>query len=114
MLFDQRPWGSFTVLDESESYKVKRIEVLPEKRLSYQRHERRSEHWMVVAGTAKVTLDGREILVETGGTVDIPAGSAHRIENVGAEKMVFIEIQRGAYFGEDDIQRLEDDYGRAK
>ena len=114
MTFDQRPWGSYTVLDESGSYKVKRIEVLPEKRLSYQRHERRSEHWMVVAGTAKVTLDGRELIVEAGGAVDIPAGSAHRIENVGKEKMVFIEIQRGSYLGEDDIQRLEDDYGRAK
>ena len=114
MLFDQRPWGCFTVLDETDGYKVKRIEVLPEKRLSYQRHERRSEHWMVVAGTAKVTLDGRESILENGATVDIPAGSAHRIENVGREKMVFIEIQRGTYFGEDDIQRLEDDYGRTK
>jgi mannose-6-phosphate isomerase len=112
MLFDQRPWGSFTVLDEGSGYKVKRIEVLPQKRLSYQKHKKRSEHWMVVAGTAKVTLDGREIVVPTGNTVDIPIGAAHRIENVGDQKLIFIEIQRGVYLGEDDIERLQDDYGR--
>ena len=112
MLYDQRPWGSFTILDEAENYKVKRIEVLPKKRLSYQRHERRAEHWMVVAGVAKVTLDGREITVTAGGTVDVPIGAAHRIENVGNDMLIFIEIQRGTYLGEDDIQRLQDDYGR--
>jgi mannose-6-phosphate isomerase len=112
MQSDERPWGSFTVLDEAAGYKVKRIEVLPAKRLSYQRHEQRSEHWMVVAGVAKVTLDGRELNVVTGGTIDVPIGAAHRIENVGQEKLVFIEIQRGVYLGEDDIQRLQDDYGR--
>jgi mannose-6-phosphate isomerase len=114
MMQEQRPWGSFTVLDESDSYKVKRIEVLPQKRLSYQRHEQRAEHWMVVAGEAKVTLDGRDIRVVTGGVVDVPIGAAHRIENVGAGSLIFIEIQRGSYFGEDDIQRLQDDYGRLK
>jgi len=112
MLFDQRPWGTFTVLDEAPGYKVKRIEVLPSKRLSYQKHEKRSEHWMVVAGSAKVTLEGREITIPTGGTIDVPVGAAHRIENVGNENLVFIEIQRGTYLGEDDIQRLQDDYGR--
>jgi mannose-6-phosphate isomerase len=110
--YDERPWGSFTVLDEGSTYKVKRIEVHPQKRLSYQKHEHRAEHWMIVAGTAKVTLDGRELHRSTGDTIDVPAGSAHRIENVGSEKLVFIEIQRGAYLGEDDIQRLQDDYGR--
>jgi mannose-6-phosphate isomerase len=112
MVYDERPWGSFTVLDEAENYKVKRIEVLPQKRLSYQKHEQRSEHWMVVAGAAKVTLDGCEINVATGQTVDVPVGAAHRIENVGSDKLIFIEIQRGSYLGEDDIQRLQDDYGR--
>jgi mannose-6-phosphate isomerase len=112
MLHDERPWGSFTVLDEGQTYKVKRIEVLPQKRLSYQKHTKRSEHWMVVAGSARVTLDGREITVNAGGTIDIPIGAAHRIENVGSERLVFIEIQQGTYFGEDDIQRLQDDYGR--
>jgi mannose-6-phosphate isomerase len=112
MIYEERPWGSFTVLDEADNYKVKRIEVLPLKRLSYQKHTHRSEHWMVVNGTAKVTLDGKEITVQTGGVVDVPAGAAHRIENIGSEKLVFIEIQRGPYLGEDDIQRLQDDYGR--
>jgi mannose-6-phosphate isomerase len=111
-VYDERPWGNFTVLDEGEGYKVKRIEVLPGKRLSYQRHAQRAEHWMVVQGTAKVTLDGREILLNAGGVVDIAIGAAHRIENPGDVKMVFIEIQRGSYLGEDDITRLEDDFGR--
>ena len=113
-LFDQRPWGSFTVLDEGEGYKVKRIEVLAGKRLSYQRHARRAEHWMVVAGAARVTLDGGDIVVGCGETVDIPVGAAHRIENAGADTLVFIEIQRGDYLGEDDITRLEDDFGRVE
>ena len=111
-LFDRRPWGSFTVLDEGPTFKVKRIEVLPSKRLSYQRHARRAEHWMVVEGAAKVTLDGAELTVGCGETVDIPVGAAHRVENPGAGPLVFIEIQRGDYLGEDDIVRLEDDFGR--
>lgn len=109
---DERPWGNFTVLDESDNYKVKRIQVLPQKRLSYQMHSMRAEHWMVVGGKAKVTLDGREIVLSPGDTVDVPAGVAHRIENIGGENLIFIEIQRGSYLGEDDIQRLQDDYGR--
>ena len=113
-LFDRRPWGSFTVLDEGEGFKVKRIEVLPGKRLSYQRHARRAEHWFVVAGAARVTLDGGESLVRRGEAVDIPVGSAHRVENPGEVLLVFIEVQRGDYLGEDDITRLEDDFGRAK
>jgi mannose-6-phosphate isomerase len=112
MKVEERPWGSFTVLDEGAGYKVKRVEVLPQKRLSYQKHTRRSEHWMVVQGVAKVTLDGAEINLATGGVTDIPIGAAHRIENPGSEKLIFIEIQRGAYLGEDDILRLQDDYGR--
>src|SRR5687767_9653544 len=111
-IYDERPWGSFTVLDEGEGWKVKRIEVLPGKRLSYQKHARRSEHWFVVEGTAKVTLDGEEIILKTGETVDISVGTAHRVENPGEELTVFIEIQRGDYLGEDDIERLEDDFGR--
>ena len=110
---DRRPWGSYTVLDEADGYKVKRIEVLPGKRLSYQKHSRRSEHWMVVQGTARLTLDGDERTVRTGETVDVAVGAAHRIENPGTELLVFIEIQRGDYLGEDDIVRLQDDFGRA-
>jgi glycosyltransferase involved in cell wall biosynthesis/mannose-6-phosphate isomerase-like protein (cupin superfamily) len=111
--FDQRPWGSFTVLDEGPGYKVKRIEVLPGKRLSYQKHSRRAEHWIIVSGTARVTLDDKEHLLEAGQTIDVPVGAAHRVENPGQDLLVFIEIQRGDYLGEDDIVRLQDDYGRA-
>jgi mannose-6-phosphate isomerase len=111
--FDHRPWGSFYVLDEGEGYKVKRIEVLPGKRLSYQKHSRRAEHWFVVAGTAKVTLNGETILVETDRAIDIKIGDAHRVENPSEnETLIFIEVQRGDYLGEDDIVRLEDDFGR--
>jgi len=112
-LFEERPWGSFTILDEGENYKVKRLEVLPGKRLSYQRHSRRSEHWFVVRGIAKVTLNDSEILVRAGEALDVPIGAAHRIENgPDGEKLVLIETQTGDYFGEDDIERLDDDFGR--
>ena len=110
--FDRRPWGTFTVLDEGDTFKVKRIEVLPGKRLSYQKHAQRAEHWVVVEGTAKVTLDDRDITVQAGEAIDIPIGSAHRVENTGDELLVFIEVQRGSYLGEDDIIRLQDDFGR--
>jgi mannose-6-phosphate isomerase len=109
---DQRPWGSYTVLDDEPTFKVKRIEVLPGKRLSYQRHARRSEHWFIVHGHARVTLDGVERDVTSGDTVDIPVGTDHRIQNPSDELVVFVEVQHGDYFGEDDIVRLEDDYGR--
>jgi mannose-6-phosphate isomerase len=112
-LFDRRPWGTFTVLDEGKNYKVKRIEVLPRKRLSYQKHARRAEHWMIVEGQAKVTLNDEEIILGVGETVDIPVGAAHRVENPQDEPLVFIEIQRGDYLGEDDIVRLQDDFNRA-
>ena len=111
--YDKRPWGSFTVLDEDSTYKVKRIEVLPGKRLSYQQHSRRAEHWYVVSGKAKVTLNGVEILVKTGEAIDIGRGDAHRVENPEPDALlVFIETQTGDYFGEDDIVRLDDDFGR--
>jgi mannose-6-phosphate isomerase len=111
--FDRRPWGTFTVLDEGEGFKVKRIEVLPGKRLSYQKHSQRAEHWVVVQGTARVTLDDQEIMVPTGQAIDIAIGAAHRVENPGGEILVFIEVQRGSYLGEDDIVRLQDDFGRS-
>jgi mannose-6-phosphate isomerase len=110
--FDRRPWGTYEVLDEGELFKVKRIEVLPGKRLSYQKHSKRAEHWFVVSGQAKVTLDDHEIIVTAGNAIDIPIGAAHRVENDGAEVLVFIEVQRGTYLGEDDIVRLHDDFGR--
>jgi len=111
--FDRRPWGSYTVLEEDRGFKVKRIEVLPGKRLSYQKHAQRAEHWFVVEGTAKVTLDDREITVRAGEAIDIPIGAAHRVENPDDGNLVFIEVQRGSYLGEDDIVRLQDDYGRS-
>jgi len=112
--FDRRPWGTFTVLDEADGFKVKRIEVLPGKRLSYQKHAQRAEHWMVVQGTAKVTLNDEDITVPAGKAIDIAVGAAHRVENQGEETLVFIEVQRGGYLGEDDIVRLQDDFGRAE
>jgi mannose-6-phosphate isomerase len=110
---DDRPWGSYTVLDDASNYKVKRIEVLPGRRLSYQRHALRAEHWFIVAGTAEVTLDGQAEHLVAGSAIDIPTGAAHRIANSGEDGLIFIEIQHGDYFGEDDIERLEDDFGRA-
>ena len=112
--FDQRPWGSFTVLDEGEGFKVKRIEVLPGKRLSYQQHAQRAEHWVVVQGRARVTLDGQDVIVMPGQAVDIAIGTAHRVENPDETPLVFIEVQRGSYLGEDDIVRLQDDFGRVE
>ncbi len=111
---NRRPWGSFTVLEEKDKYKVKRIEVLPGRRLSYQRHEKRAEHWMVVGGKARVTLGGDEVDLMEGKAIDIPRGANHRIANPGPDSLTFIEIQTGNYFGEDDIVRLEDDYGRSE
>ena len=109
---ERRPWGSYTILEEREAYKVKRIEVLPAKRLSYQRHQKRDEHWVIVEGEALVTVEGKDIPLSPGGSVDIPRMAAHRILNPGKSLLVFIEVQKGDYFGEDDIIRREDDYGR--
>ncbi len=112
--FSERPWGNYTVLsDEAQDHKVKRIVVLPGKRLSLQLHAKRAEHWFIVAGTAQVTVDGTVTELAPGQAIDIPMGAAHRIANEGAEDVVFIEVQRGTYFGEDDIVRIEDDFGRA-
>lgn len=109
---DRRPWGYYTVLADESDHKVKRIVVYPGERLSLQRHRRRAEHWYLLAGEATVTLDGREIPMGKGEALDIPRGSAHRLQNIGPTETVFIEVQTGDYFGEDDIERLSDDYGR--
>jgi mannose-6-phosphate isomerase len=111
--YDERPWGSYTVLDDvKDDHKVKRIVVTPDRRLSYQTHKFRAEHWYVVSGIATVVLDGETRELKPGESVDIPIGAAHRCENHGEEPVVFIEVQHGTYFGEDDIVRLEDDFGR--
>lgn len=107
-----RPWGKYEVLADHPTYKVKSITVRAGHRLSYQRHARRSEHWFVVEGTGSVTLDGEINSIQPGSTIDIPAGACHRIENTGSIDLVFVEVQHGDYFGEDDIERLDDDYGR--
>jgi mannose-6-phosphate isomerase len=108
----ERPWGSWHVLDIGPGFKVKRIEVRPGHRLSYQTHDQRSEHWCVVRGTATCLVDGVTVTVQLGETLDVPTGTPHRISNVHDQDLTIIEIQRGAYLGEDDIVRLEDDYGR--
>ncbi len=108
----QTPWGTWEVLLDEKSCKVKKITVLPGKRLSYQKHFKRQEHWMIVEGTALVTLNDVDRILETGQYIDIPQEASHRIANPSDTPMVFIEIQRGTYFGEDDIVRLQDDYGR--
>ncbi len=106
------PWGRWVVIGEGDAFKVKKIEVLPGERLSYQKHSRRQEHWYVVSGKARVILDGAEHLLDAGGSIDIGRGALHRIENPGRETVVVIEVQTGEYFGEDDVVRIEDDYGR--
>ena len=110
---DHRPWGHYVVLADEPDHKVKRIVVYPGKRLSLQSHSRRSEHWHIVSGEALVTRDDERILLKAGESVDIPLEAKHRIENPGTEDIVFVEVQRGDYFGEDDIVRYEDDFGRA-
>ncbi len=110
---DERPWGSYEVLVDAPDHKVKQILVKPGKRLSLQKHARRSEHWFVVRGSGVVMLDGAPVKVGPGVAVDIALGASHRIENTGAADLVFVEVQHGEYFGEDDIVRLEDDFGRA-
>ncbi|WEX08336.1 mannose-1-phosphate guanylyltransferase/mannose-6-phosphate isomerase [Chelativorans sp. AA-79] len=108
-----RPWGTYTVLEEGDRFKIKRIEVKPGARLSLQAHHHRSEHWVVVSGTAKVVNGEREILLSTNESTYIPCGHKHRLENPGILPLVLIEVQSGEYLGEDDIVRFDDVYGRA-
>ncbi len=109
---EQRPWGNFTVLADEKNYKIKRIEVNPHGRLSYQFHHKRSEVWTIIEGVAHITLDGEEKVYLPGQTVIIPVLAKHRVENKGDEALVFVEVQHGEYFGEEDIVRIEDDYNR--
>jgi len=109
---EKRPWGEFFILQETISYKIKRIEVNPGQRLSYQYHNKRSEVWVIIQGEGTVILNDNKINYSKGDTIEISQGVKHRIENSGSEKTIFIEVQTGTYFGEDDIVRLEDDYNR--
>ncbi len=108
----ERPWGTYTVLLNGTDHKVKEITVLPGQRLSLQRHQKREEHWFIHRGEAKVTINGVPHILSVGQYIDIPRQCMHRIENIGKDSLVFIEIQTGDYFGEDDIERFEDDHGR--
>ena len=108
-----RPWGYYLVLHEENGHKVKQFVVKPGCRLSLQRHRRRSELWQVVRGEAEVTRGKEIVRLPPGGSIHIPLGSLHRVESVGKENLVVIEVQMGDYLGEDDIERFEDDYGRA-
>jgi mannose-1-phosphate guanylyltransferase/mannose-6-phosphate isomerase len=109
-----RPWGNYTILEDAADCKVKRLVVKPGQVLSLQMHRRRAEHWTVVKGTAKVRLGDREFLLEANQSTYVPIETLHRLENPGDEDIHLIEVQTGDYFGEDDIERLEDIYGRIK
>jgi mannose-1-phosphate guanylyltransferase/mannose-6-phosphate isomerase len=107
-----RPWGSYTILEESERYKIKRIVVNPTARLSLQMHYHRSEHWVVVKGAAKVTIGDKEVVIHENESVYVPKSTLHRLENPGKVPLEIIEVQNGEYVGEDDIVRVDDIYGR--
>ena len=109
---EERPWGSWHVIDVGEGFKVKRIHVTKGSRLSLQVHEHRSEHWVVISGTATATVDAEVTQLHPGQSIDVPLGARHRLANDGHDELVVVEVQLGSYTGEDDIVRLEDDYGR--
>lgn len=111
--FDKRPWGDYEVLEDAQHFKVKTIRVNAGQQLSYQSHKKRAEHWIVVRGEATVTLNDKEVKLKGGDHIFIPIGAKHRIRNSGKETVEFVEVQTGSYFGEDDIVRYTDDYGRA-
>lgn len=108
-----RPWGYYEILSDAETHKVKRIELYPGQQFSLQKHQRRDEQWTIVKGKAEVDLDGNTLQLTVGQSIKIPRGATHRLRNPGDTPVVFIEVQTGDYFGEDDIVRLQDDYGRA-
>jgi mannose-6-phosphate isomerase-like protein (cupin superfamily) len=108
-----RPWGYYLVLHEDEGYKVKKFVVHPGKRLSLQRHRKRMEHWHIVKGDGVVTLEGSTFAIPFGLSITIPVGAVHRVENRGTVDLEIVEVQLGSYVGEDDIERIEDDFGRS-
>ena len=108
----ERPWGWYETVSEVAGNKVKRIRVHPGQQLSLQKHHQRAEHWVVVLGTARITLDERQFDLQTGQACDIAVGQVHRLSNLTAEPVEIVEVQFGDYLGEDDIVRLEDIYGR--
>ena len=108
-----RPWGSYDSLESGPGFQVKRLTVSPGARLSLQKHRHRSEHWIVVSGTARVTCGDQEFPLQPKESTFIPAGTVHRLENPGSEMLEVIEVQTGSYFGEDDIERFDDDFDRS-
>ena len=109
---EERPWGYYVVTDQGDRYKVKSIHVNPGASLSLQKHFHRAEHWVVVEGTAKVEVDGKESLIYENQSTYIPLGVVHRLSNPGKLPLRIVEVSSGPYLGEDDIERYEDDYGR--
>ena len=107
-----RPWGRYDILGRGDGVQVKRIEVKPGLRFSLQRHRRRDEKWVIMSGKGVATVGRKRIAVKSGSVLEIPARRVHRMENTGPKPLVFIEVQFGDYLGEDDIERLEDDFGR--
>ena len=113
MYSENRPWGSFHILEEKPGFKVKRLVAIPGGRLSLQSHKHRSEHWTVVGGTATVTVNDKILKMTRGASIDIPLGAKHRLENFGEDPVEIIEVQFGDYLGEDDIIRYDDAYQRS-
>ena len=109
---DHRPWGYYRVISDEPDHKVKKIILYPGKRLSLQRHRLRTEHWFILSGEVVTTRGSEEIHLKAGQSIDIPREALHRAMNPGTEDSVIIEVQTGEYFGEDDIERVEDDFGR--
>lgn len=109
---EKRPWGAFFVLSDEKDFKIKKIEVNPSKRLSYQFHNKRSELWYILKGVGIVTINDKKTEVKKGSIVKIKKLEKHRIENNGTKTLTFIEVQTGSYFGEDDIVRIQDDFDR--
>ena len=107
-----RPWGRYEILLKEPGVQVKRIEVNPKSRFSLQKHSRRSEKWIVIAGKGAATLGEKTVSLKPGSFLDIPRGLIHRVRNNGLKPLVLIEVQFGSYLGEDDVERLEDDFGR--
>ena len=112
MNVEKRPWGEYEVIYRQERIQVKRIQIKPGLRFSLQKHNRRSEKWIIISGRGVATLGKRKMLVQKGSFIEISKGQVHRLHNTGKTPLIFVEVQFGNYLGEDDIFRLEDDFGR--
>jgi mannose-6-phosphate isomerase-like protein (cupin superfamily) len=110
--FEIRPWGGFEILSDQKEFKAKRITIDPGAQLSYQSHQKRNEHWVIISGQAEFVLNEKTSMLKPGDSVHIPAGAKHRLRNPGSVPLIFVEVQTGSYFGEDDIVRYKDDYNR--